>query len=115
MIKRLLLIPAFMIALLGILAIPATSMAADLHSAKAQGLVGEKADGYLGIVKSGAPADVRAMVDDINARRRDHYRTIAQRNNTSLSVVEQLAGKKAIEKTPAGQYVQPPSGGWVKK
>ena len=55
------------------------------------------------------------MVNDINTKRKAHYQAIAKRNNTSLNVVEQLAGKKAIEKTPSGQYVKLPSGAWVKK
>lgn len=89
--------------------------AIGLHEAKAQGLVGEQPNGYLGLVKSGAGADVHAMMNDINARRRQEYQAIARRNKTELKVVEALAGKKAIEQTPPGQWVRLPSGKWVKK
>jgi uncharacterized protein YdbL (DUF1318 family) len=34
---------------------------------------------------------------------------------SSVDAVEALAGKKAIERTPPGQYVRLPSGQWVKK
>lgn len=115
MMKRLLLIPTLLFTLAGIALMSTSAMAADLHSAKAQGLIGEQPNGYLGIVKSNVPADVRALVADINAKRKAHYQAIAKRNNTSLNIVEQLAGKKAIEKTPSGQYVRMPSGSWVKK
>lgn len=94
---------------------PAVLWAASLDQAKSQGLVGEQANGYLGMVAANAPADVKALVADINQKRKQEYQAIAQRNNTSLDAVEALAGKKAIELTPAGQYVRPPSGQWIKK
>jgi uncharacterized protein YdbL (DUF1318 family) len=94
---------------------PAAVSAASLEQAKAQGLVGERANGYLGVVAGNAPPDVKALVADVNQKRRQEYQAIAQRNNTSLNAVEALAGKKAIDLTPAGQFVQLPSGQWVKK
>ncbi len=111
---RFLVIPALLVALAG-MGWSTPGWAIGLHEAKAQGLVGEQPDGYLGLVKSDAGADVRAMMNDINARRRQEYHAIAQRNHTELSVVEALAGKKAIEQTPPGQWVRLPSGNWVKK
>ena len=89
--------------------------AIGLQDAKAQGLVGEQPNGYLGLVKAVAPADVQALMMNINAQRKQEYQAIAQRNHTELNVVEALAGKKAIERTPAGQYVRLPSGQWTKK
>jgi uncharacterized protein YdbL (DUF1318 family) len=95
--------------------VPITASAASLEQAKAQGLVGEQANGYLGVVAASAPAEVKALVANINQKRKQEYQAIAQRNKTSLDAVEALAGKKAIELTPAGQYVRPPSGQWVRK
>ena len=94
---------------------PGALWAASLDQAKSQGLVGEQANGYLGVVAASAPADVKALVADINQKRKQEYQSIAQRNKTSLDAVEALAGKKAIELTPAGQYVRLPSGQWQKK
>lgn len=88
--------------------------AADLRSAKAAGFVGEQPNGYLGMLP-GAPGDIPALVADINNQRRAAYQNIAQSNGTSLSAVERLAGQKAIEKTPAGEYIQSPSGQWIRK
>ncbi|WP_126456576.1 YdbL family protein [Sulfuriflexus mobilis] len=104
-----------------LLSLSAFSMAAwstqawalDLQAAKAQGLVGEQLDGYLGVVK--ASAAVQALVQQVNDGRRTYYEGIARRNGTSVQVVEVLAGKKAIELTPPGQYVQSPSGAWTRK
>lgn len=89
-----------------------TGLALDLQTAKAQGLVGETLTGYLEAVK--ATPEVQNLVNSINAKRKAEYQTIAKRNNTSLQAVEQLAGKKAIEKTPPGQYIKV-GGSWQKK
>ncbi len=93
----------------------APAWSATLSEAKSQGLVGEQANGYLGVVAANASADVTELVASINQKRKSEYQAIAQRNNTSLDAVEALAGKKAIDLTPPGQYVRPPSGNWVKK
>ncbi len=85
----------------------------DLHTAKARGLVGETATGYLAPVKPPTP-EIKKLVDTINAKRRQQYTAIARRNKTSLQAVELLAGKKAIEKTPPGYFIRI-NGGWKKK
>ena len=92
-----------------------TAGAVTLDQAKSQGLVGEQANGYLGVVDPGAAPDVKALVADINRKRKAEYQAIAERNNTSLGAVEALAGKKAIDLTPPGQHVRLQSGQWVKK
>ena len=111
---RLLAMPALIVMLAG-LGWSSPGWAIDLQSAKAQGLVGEQPNGYLGSVKGGASGEVAALINDINAARKKEYQAIAKRNNTGLDVVEALAGKKAIERTPSGQYVKLPSGQWTKK
>ncbi len=99
----------------GMLLISASCVyAVDLQQAKATGLVGEQLNGYLGIVDAGAGNDVRAMVEDVNSKRKTKYKSIASQNSTSLETVEILAGKKAIEKTKAGHYIQTATG-WKKK
>lgn len=85
----------------------------DLGAAKTDGLVGEQPDGYLAAVNTATP-EVAALIKDINEKRKAVYSDIAQRNGTAINAVEQLAGKKAIEKTPAGQYVRMPGGEWIK-
>lgn len=111
---RFLAIPALIFTLAG-LGWSAPSWAISLHEAKAQGLVGEQANGYLDLVKPNASGEVKALMKDINAKRKKEYQAIARRNNTGLSAIEALAGKKAIARTPSGQYVKLPSGRWVKK
>ena len=87
------------------LLVTAAAHAVDLDSVKSSGAVGERADGYLGFVVQNPDGDVRALVADVNAKRKARYQQIAKRNSISLADVETLAGKKAMEKTPSGGYV----------
>lgn len=103
---------AITLILFGLLMICQPALALDLQTAKAQGLVGETATGYLAPIKT--TPEVQRLVNDINGKRKQHYLQIAQRNKTQLNAVEQLAGKKAIQKTPAGQFVNI-NGSWQKK
>ena len=83
-----------------------------LDSVKQQGLVGETPTGYLEVVR--AEGQASEVVEAINSARRDEYKRIAEKHNIPVTQVETVAGKKAIEKTPSGQYVQM-GGKWVKK
>lgn len=98
------------LALALLLASPA--LALDLDSAKARGLVGENANGYIGAVQS--TGEVNALVKSINTQRKAHYQEISRKNGTPLGTVEKLAGEKLINRAPRGQYINRGSG-WVKK
>jgi uncharacterized protein YdbL (DUF1318 family) len=98
-----------------LLLLPLTAWALTLDEAKENGLVGEDASGYIAAVSANPNKEVKALVDDINARRRAEYEKIAAANGISVADVEKLAGKKAIEKSPAGDYVRLPGEPWRKK
>lgn len=103
-----------MLAVLLIVFNSACVFAMDLQQAKSEGLVGEQLNGYLGVVSAESSSDVRELVSKVNAKRKGKYESIAAKNSTSLETVELLAGKKAIEKTRAGNYIQTATG-WKKK
>ncbi|GJL52347.1 MAG: hypothetical protein NPIRA01_35740 [Nitrospirales bacterium] len=92
-----------------------TAFAATLDEAKSQGFLGETVSGYLALVTPTAPPDMKALMNEINQKRKDKYQEIAKRNKTTLKAVETLAGKTALLKTEAGHYVQLPNGQWQKK
>ncbi|WP_407296509.1 YdbL family protein [Stutzerimonas zhaodongensis] len=99
------------------LTLPATAMSLNeamsaLGQAKASGLLGERPDGYLGVVQSSGQAE--EIASQINQARRAEYHRLAQKNGISVSDVEAIAGKKAIEKTPPGQIIML-NGSWTKK
>lgn len=91
-----------------------SALALDVSSAKAQGLVGEQADGYLGIPNPPGSDEVQKFVADINLKRRAHYQEIASGNGTSLEAVQELAGQKLIESAKPGEYVRGTDGVWTK-
>ncbi|MCQ8104459.1 YdbL family protein [Methylomonas sp. SURF-2] len=88
--------------------------AADLGQAKAAGLVGELMNGYLGLVDGNAPADVKALVDSINAQRRAEYQRIAAKNGVPAEEVAKLTAQKVIGQAAGGHFVQTPSG-WKRR
>lgn len=80
-------------------------------AARAAGQVGEKPDGYLGVVGAGN-ATLQRMVDDINMRRRAAY---TEQARSAGSTVEQMAfttGCNLISRTQPGEKYQAPDGSW---
>lgn len=107
---------SFLVALTLALGLSSAAFAMDLDSAKAQGLIGEQQNGYVGLVTTSPSSDLKNLVDDINARRRAAYEKVAaQTAGAKLSDVEKLAAAKLIARTPSGQVVQDADGKWVKK
>ena len=92
-----------------------SAFAMTINQAKSAGFIGEQYNGYLGIVKQGAPQDTLTAMQQINAKRKTHYRSIARTNNISLKDVESAAGKKLIARTPKGQYVKYYNRRWMQK
>jgi uncharacterized protein YdbL (DUF1318 family) len=104
-----------LLALMGPTLVAPPALAADLGGAKAAGQVGERPDGYVGLVESNAPAEVKALVEDVNRRRRAKYSEVAQKNGIPVEAVAARAGAKLTERVPAGQYVMDASGRWVRR
>ena len=102
-------------ALLGTAATAATAAPRDpaYQSARDKGLVGEKTDGYLGFVTSPSPA-IRALVKDLNIRRRAAYTSKAQRNGATIQEMAFRNGCRLIaERTSPGEKYQTPGGAWA--
>ena len=88
------------------------AVASALTQPKADGLIGEQANGYLGLVVQNVPADIKKLVDDVNASRKVGYQEIATKQGVSLSEVEKVGGNTALEKTLEGNYVRDANGVW---
>ena len=89
-------------------------MASSLTPAKSEGIIGEQANGYIGFVTT-ASAEIKALVADVNKKRKLRYQQIAQSKNLSLSDVESIGGQQAIAKTKSGHYIMRAGEGWTKK
>lgn len=85
---------------------------AAVDAAKAQGLVGEQGDGFLGLVRPGGPT---AAVAAINAGRTAAYAGIAAKTGTPASAVGEAAAKQLFDRLPSGQYYRPLGGDWTRK
>jgi len=100
--------------LAGLLAAPAAH-ALDLDGAKEAGWVGERQDGFVGLVTPDAPPEAKELVREVNRKRRETYERIAERRDTTVVAVAALAGRKLIRQAPSGHYVQNAQGEWVRK
>ena len=93
----------------------APAFAADLDGAKAAGQVGERLDGYLGLVDEDAPDDVKELVERVNAGRLEKYGEIAAKRDVPVEAVAAAAGVKLIERAEPGHYVMDEEGNWKQK
>ena len=92
-----------------------TVYASALTQPKADGLIGEQANGYIGLVTQNVSSDIKKLVTDVNVRRKAGYQKIASKQGTSLTDVEKVGGQTAMEKTLKGNYIRDASGSWRKK
>jgi uncharacterized protein YdbL (DUF1318 family) len=88
------------------------AFAIGLDEAKQKGLVGEKDNGYLGLVI--IQEDVQLLIKDINAKRKAVYIKLAAKNGITVQQVEKLAAQKAYDKTRSGHYLWM-NGKWTTK
>lgn len=108
-------ITSVLVALLISMLTVSVATASPLTQPKAAGLIGEQANGYIGLVKQDVPADIQQLVKEANAKRKAGYQKIAAQQGTSLADVEKVGGNTAIEKTFKGNYIRDANGAWRKK
>ncbi len=88
-----------------------TAFAQDYNAAKAAGLIGEKPDGYVGIVGNATP-ELRRMVDDTNIKRKAVYAEKAKAERATVEEYAFTSGCLLIAKTQPGMKYQTPGGAW---
>ena len=97
---------------IGGLATPAFAQRDPAYAAaRSAGQVGERMDGYLGIVVAETPA-LRRIVNDINIQRRAVYSERAKATNATIEEYAFTAGCQAILATVSGEKYQAPDGSW---
>ena len=109
-------------AVLAALALPTAAVAqsaqakAAVDSAKAAGVVGEQADGFLGFVTASPDPALKTAVAEINAGRAQVYREAAAKSGASPEAAGASAYINAVlPRLKPGQFYKPNGGGWVKK
>lgn len=79
---------------------------------RATGQVGERYDGYLGLVDD-APASIRAEVDAINIKRRAFYTELAAKRRAKIEEVGATTACQIFAtRVGPGQYFMLPDGVW---
>lgn len=106
---------AVLLSMVLVLGFSGMAWAITLDEAKAQGLVGERVDGFLGAVVANPSAEVQALITTTNDGRRNVYRDLAQRNGITVEAVGIVSAEKLREKADRGEYVQSTSGQWERK
>jgi len=105
-----LLAPAVALAFAGMAAPALADRDPAYAAARASGQVGEKTDGYLGVIGGGA--DVRALADKINIQRRANYTQRAASQNATVEEYAFTQGCMLILRTAPGEKYQAPDGSW---
>jgi uncharacterized protein YdbL (DUF1318 family) len=94
----------------------ATTPKARVDAAKAEGLVGEQSDGFLGFVQPSKDTALLAAVTEINAGRAQLYREAAARTGADPAAAGEAAFRTTVfERLKAGDYYRTPEGRWVRK
>jgi len=86
-----------------------------IDMAKKAGQVGEKFDGYIGLVDQSAPEKIKKMVKDTNERREARYGSIAMKRGATVESVAKQAAAKILKRVKPGEMIQTADGKWIKK
>ncbi len=102
-------------AAIGLLLLLQNAWAIDIKDAKSQGLIGEANTGYIAAVQSPASAEVRALIADVNGKRKTRFESTAKKTGTTVAQVANRFYELAVQKTAPGNYYQDSGGRWQKK
>ena len=100
--------------LAALLAAPGWAQTPAVDAARAAGQVGERYDGYMGVVGAVSGA-VRSQVATINIRRRSLYSNLAARKGVSPQDVGVTAGCQLLARVAVGEAYLPAEGGWRRR
>ncbi len=96
-------------------AVPAFAQApGDVAAARRAGIVGERYDGYMGLV-SNPTETVRRQVGAINIRRRSLYTQLAGRRRVTVQVAGIAAGCELLTRVAVGEAYMLSDGVWRRR
>jgi len=103
-----------LILLSSLIASAAAAQTPALDAARASGAVGERYDGYLGVVTAVSGA-VRSQVTTINIQRRSLYSNLAARKGVSPQDVGITAGCQLLARVSVGEAYMWADGAWRRR
>ena len=86
-----------------------------LDGPRAQGLIGERYDGYALLHDASASAAMRALVESTNSERRKVYDKQATATGAPAAEVGKVYAGEIRQKAPAGTWFQGADGRWTQK
>ena len=95
-------------------AVPAVAQTPAVDAARQAGLIGERYDGYLGLVAASSPG-LRSQVAAINIRRRSLYSNLAAGKGVSPAEVGITAGCQLLARVQVGQAYLLADGQWRRR
>jgi hypothetical protein len=96
------------------LASPLGAQSSLMAQAISAGQVGERYDGYMGVVGAASPA-VERQVRAINIQRRNLYIELSQRRNVSPDLVGMATGCQLLSDLATGEAYMLPDGSWRRR
>jgi uncharacterized protein len=97
------------------LAVPSVATGQDpaaILQARRAGLIGERYDGYIGMVTANLPEGLRKQVAAINIRRRSLYYDLASRKGVTREEVGITAACSLFRRLAVGEFYLQGQGGW---
>lgn len=85
-----------------------------LDAPRAAGIVAERFDGFAAI-RGAAPADIMALVTQVNAERRAVYAERAQTEKTTVNAVGKIYAVEIMKSAPPKTWFLSESGQWMQK
>lgn len=94
---------------------PSGAASPAVEQAKDQCVIGEQADGYLGVVAGQSVSEaLRREIADVNQQRKSVYADLARRNGVTVDVAAALTAEKLMNQATPGQCIRDQSGEWRK-
>ncbi len=103
---------ASLVLIVGLTSAPAEAQSLD--QLRASGVVGERFDGYAE-ARGGASAQARALVSQVNAKRRRLYQQRAAEQRVPAGQVGRVFAQQIMQKAPRGTPFLTESGRWTRK
>ncbi len=103
------------LAVLGLSLSVGTAYAQSLDSLRASAVVGERYDGYVVLRGTDAPPSARAIVEQVNEKRRQIYSERAAQQGVPVDQVGRVYAGRIFEQAPKGTWFLDESGKWVRK
>lgn len=98
-----------------IMTLPNAAEANDLDQFRAQGVIAERYDGFVELRTGDAPAAARALVDEVNAQRRQLYQERAAAEDAPVDEVGKVYAERIVQRAPVGTYFRQPDGSYIQR